>query len=104
MVQAFGASQKNKATWYGFQILEAIDTAGLFQGPLLANSNLAVGTFPCMRSGLTPPTSVLTQPGTTGAFGVRGRPTADFDAVVSHDGAWIIEPPEDSSWQVTAAS
>ena len=48
---AFGANQKGKATWYGFQVLEAIDTAGRFQGTLPANSNLAVGTFPCMSLG-----------------------------------------------------
>ncbi|HVJ99968.1 MAG TPA: hypothetical protein VM365_03860 [Gemmatimonadales bacterium] len=106
MVQAFGAnpSQKGKATWYGFQVLEAIDTAGRFQGTLLANSNLAVGTFPCMSLGTaTLPTSLVRHLGDSGAFSVRGRPTADFDEVLSHDGVWIIEPPEDSSWQATAA-
>ena len=62
MVQAFGAnpSQKGKATWYGFQVLEAIDTAGRLQGTLQANSNLAVGTFPCMSLGTaTLPTSLV---------------------------------------------
>ena len=58
--QAFGEpSQKGKATWYGFQILDAIDTAGRLQGTLQANSNLAVGTFPCMSLGTaTLPTSL----------------------------------------------
>ena len=96
MVQAFGAnpSQKGKATWYGFQVLEAIDTAGRFQGTLLANSNLAVGTFPCMSLGTaTLPTSLVRHLGDSGAFSVRGRPTADCAAVSPlHSSASVSTP------------
>ena len=100
MTQAFGSNQKGKATWYGFQILAAIDTAGRLQGTLQANSNLAVATFPCMSLGTaTLPTSLTTELGDGGAFGVRGRPATDNEAVVSHNGIWIIEPPVDKSWQ-----
>jgi hypothetical protein len=102
MVQAFQGGQKNRATWFGFQILNAIDTAGRLQGTLQANSTLAIGTFPCMSLGTaTLPTSasLVTYLGITGAFGVRGLPTADLKAVISHDGTWIIEPPAGSSWQ-----
>ena len=100
MTQAFGSNQKGKATWYGFQILAAIDTAGRLQGTLQANSNLAVATFPCMSLGTaTLPTSLTTELGTTGAFGVRGRPATDNEAVVAHNGIWIIEPPAGKAWQ-----
>ena len=100
MVQAFGGGQKNRATWFGFQILNAIDTAGRLQGTLQANSTLAFGTFPCMSLGTASlPTSLTTELGGTGAFGVRGRSATDNSAVVSHDGIWIIEPPQDKTWQ-----
>jgi len=100
MVQAFGNGQKNRATWFGFEILNAIDTAGRLQGTLQANSDLAIGTFPCMSLGsASPPSSVTTELGGTGAFGVRGRPATDIEAVVSHNGIWIIEPPAGKSWQ-----
>ena len=100
MTQAFGSNKKGKATWYGFQILAAIDTAGRLQGTLEANSNLAIATFPCMSLGTaTLPTSLTTELGTTGAFGVRGRPATDNEAVVAHDGIWIIEPPAGKAWQ-----
>ena len=55
MTEAFGNNQKGKATWWGFQILTAIDTAGRLQGTLQANSNLAVATFPCMSLGTATP-------------------------------------------------
>jgi hypothetical protein len=100
MVQAFGLNQQGKATWYGFQILEAIDTAGRSQGTLVANSNLAIATFPCMLLGnVTLPTSLTNELGPSGAFAVRGRQPEDFEAVLSHNGKWIVEPSDDASWQ-----
>ena len=86
----------------GFQILEAIDTAGRFQGTLQANSDLAIATFPCMSLGTaTLPTDLTEQLGDNGAFGVRGRPfeSGDGEKVIAHDDTWIIEPPVDSTWQ-----
>jgi hypothetical protein len=100
MVQAFGTNQHGKATWYGFKVLEAIETTGRSLGTPLANSNLAVGTFKCMKLGTaTLPTNLTIELGGTGAFGVRGRPATDNVAVVSHNGIWIIEPPVNKSWQ-----
>jgi hypothetical protein len=100
MVQAFGTNQHGKATWYGFKVLEAIETTGRSLGTPLANSNLAVGTFKCMKLGTaTLPTNLTIELGGTGAFGVRGRPATDNEAVVSHNGIWIIEPPVNKSWQ-----
>jgi hypothetical protein len=99
MSQAFGQNKHGRATWYGFQVLQAIDTAGRFLGTLQANSNLAVATFPCMKLGTaTLPASVTTELGSGGAFGVRGRSAGDNEAVIAHDGTWIIEPPEGKTW------
>ena len=100
MAQAFGDGAKGRATWFGFQVLQAVDTAGRFQGGAQASSDVAVATLPCMSLGSASlPTSLVTELGTTGAFGVRGRPTADFAAVIAHNGTWILEPPEAQSWQ-----
>jgi hypothetical protein len=100
MTQAFGNNKHGRATWFGFQILQAIETSPQSVGTLLAKSNLAVATFQCMKLGsATLPTRVDTQLGTTGAFAVRGRPTSDFEAVLAHDNTWIIEPPAPKSWQ-----
>ncbi|HEY7637913.1 MAG TPA: hypothetical protein VH763_20375 [Gemmatimonadales bacterium] len=101
LASAFSDNKKGKATWWGFKILQVVDTAvASSKTTLQANSNLVVGTLGCMTLGTAPiPTSVETELGTTGAFGVRGRPTADVEAVIAHDDTWIIEPPETKSWQ-----
>lgn len=99
MVDAFDNDEVGQATWYGFQILSAVETDAVAQGGLEAASALAVATFPCMSLGTaTLPTSLTTQLGTSGAFGVRGRTATDVEAVISNDDTWIIEPPDGQSW------
>lgn len=100
MTQAFSSNKAGKATWYGFQILAAIESDGRFLGTAQANSDLAIATLPCMKLGTaTLPTSLTTEVGTTGAFAVRGRSATDNAAVLSRNSVWIIEPPEGKSWQ-----
>jgi hypothetical protein len=96
-------AQTAQATSLGYQILASI--GGKYNGTQSSTSNaaaLTVALLKCMSIGgaAVPDTAVLkTALAGTGAFGVRPLVAADNDPVTSHNGAWLLEPPANSTWQ-----
>ena len=83
------------ATNAGFGILALVSTYGP-NSPQIG-SNLANAILPCMNVGSSP-TDFTAALGPTGAFAVRGSSLTDAAAAVSHDGAWGMQPPLNSTW------
>jgi hypothetical protein len=79
----------------GFGILALVSTYGP-NSPQIG-SNLANAILPCMNVGSSP-TDFTAALGPTGAFAVRGSSLTDAAAAVSHDGAWGMQPPLNSTW------
>jgi hypothetical protein len=105
-------SQTDDGTFDGYQILVAI--AGKYEttAPTTTTpSQLAAALLPCMKLGSPQPalptaTGLAKNLALTGAFEVRALGTnPDNEPVVSHDGAWVLEPPlsgdppTNQSWQ-----
>ena len=94
------AADSNIATATGFQILDTLanQTAKKQAGTTpAAGSQLALDLLKCMDvPAATIPTvaggGFVTALGPAGAFAVRGRGPSDSAPVVSHDGAWNIQP------------
>ena len=83
------------ATNAGFGILALVSTYGP-NSPQIG-SDLANAILPCMNVGSSP-TDFTAALGPTGAFAVRGSSLTDAAAAVSHDGAWGMEPPFNTTW------
>ncbi|HWN17786.1 MAG TPA: hypothetical protein VNO19_02610 [Gemmatimonadales bacterium] len=79
----------------GFGILALVSTYGP-NSPQIG-SDLANAILPCMNVGSSP-TDFTAALGPAGAFAVRGSSLTDADAAVSHDGAWGMQPPLNSTW------
>ncbi len=79
----------------GFGILALVSTYGP-NSPQIG-SNLANAILPCMNVGSSP-TDFTAALGPTGAFAVRGSSLTDDAAAVSHNGAWGMQPPLNSTW------
>jgi hypothetical protein len=94
VIQNSGAGT-TESTNAGFGILALVSTYGP-NSPQIG-SDLANAVLPCMNVGSTP-TDFTAALGTTGAFAVRGSSLTDAAAAVSHDVAWGMEPPLDSTW------
>lgn len=96
-------AQTAQATSIGYQLLASI--GGKYDGSQSSTSNaasLAVALLKCMSIGgaAVPDTGVFKSAlALTGAFGVRPLVAADNDPVTSHNGAWLLEPPANSTWQ-----
>jgi hypothetical protein len=90
------AADSNIATATGFQILDTLasQTAKKQAGTTpAAGSQLALDLLKCMDvPTATIPLSFVPALSDAGAFAVRGRGPADKAAVISHDGAWNIQP------------
>jgi hypothetical protein len=90
------AADSSIATATGFQILDTLanQTAKKQAGTTpAAGSQLALDLLKCMDvPKATIPTSFVPALSDAGAFAVRGRGPADSAPVVSHDGAWNIQP------------
>jgi len=90
------AADSNIATATGFQVLDTLakQTANKQAGTTpAAGSQLALDLLKCMDvPKATIPTSFVPALSDAGAFAVRGRGPADSAPVVSHDGAWNIQP------------
>ncbi len=90
------AADSNIATATGFQILDTLarQTARKEAGTTpAAGSQLALDLLKCMDvPTATIPPSFVPALSDAGAFAVRGRGPADKAPVISHDGAWNIQP------------
>jgi hypothetical protein len=91
------------ATSLGYQILASIGNT--YDGSQTSTSNasaLTVALLKCMdiSGAAVPDTSVFKKAlALTGAFGVRPLVADDNNPVTSHDGAWLLEPPANETWQ-----
>ena len=99
----YGA-KTSQATYVGYQLLDAIalkyEIPANQEASRLNPSKAAIEILKCSNIGTAAvPTSFETQLGTTGAFAVRGFPPSDNRTVTSHDGSWILEPPDGQTWQ-----
>lgn len=98
-------AQTAQATSIGYQILGSI--GGKYNGSQTSTSNaaaLTVALLKCMSIGgaAVPDTGVFKSAlALSGAFGVRPLVAGDNDPVTSHDGAWLLEPPANATWQST---
>lgn len=96
------------ATGTGFQILDTLAHSAARKDPGFtssAGSKLVLDLLRCMDVGPASaiPASFEGALGDTGAFGVRGRvlpaPAGpDADPLVSHDGAWAVQPVGGNAW------
>lgn len=94
--------QTAQGTYVGYQLLEAVAARYTIpanhNGSLTTGSQLVVELLNCMEvGGASIPDSFVDYLGPTGALGVGGWP-GDNSPITSHDGQWLLEPPQGQNW------